>query len=188
MKLHNLKRCSRNLIIELHNWIMEPHNLGSLSPSALHIIQQNINLTLFRKNISPRLLFLDFVFNLYLLSIYRREPLNEAHDKYIWYPRKLLLLTISRLWRYADLRNFRFNFLLYENAPWVLFEVGNVLLCSPFMFENIETIPLIDGQRYTHTVCASALMSILKQWLDSYEKNRLMNVSHVEAFYSYEIL
>ena len=52
--------------MELHNWIMEPHNLGALSPSALHIIQQNINLTLFPKNIYPRLLFLDFVFNLYL--------------------------------------------------------------------------------------------------------------------------
>ena len=71
IKLHNLKRCSINWIVELHNWIMEPHNLGAaLSPSALHIIQQNINLTLFRKNISPRLLFLDFVFNLYLSFIF----------------------------------------------------------------------------------------------------------------------
>ena len=63
----------------------------------------------------------------------------------IWYPRKLQLLTIPRLWRYCGPSNYRFNFLLCWYAPWVFFEVVNVLSCSPFMFENTENIQLIDG-------------------------------------------
>ena len=34
---------------------------------------------------------------------------------------KPTLLTISRLWRYCGLSNYRFNFLLYWYAPWVFF-------------------------------------------------------------------
>ena len=37
---------------------------------------------------------------------------------YIWYPRKLPLLTISRLWRYCGHSNYSFNFLLYWYAAW----------------------------------------------------------------------
>ena len=66
--------------IELHNFeVVELHNYGVLSPSALHIIQQNINKTLFCKNISPQLLFLAFVFNLYLYAISLekgKDPVN----------------------------------------------------------------------------------------------------------------
>ena len=51
---------------------------------------------------------------------------------------KIKLLTISRLWRYCGPSNYRFNFILYWYAPWVFFEVVNVLSCSPFMFENTE--------------------------------------------------
>ena len=52
IELHNLKWCSINWIMDVHNWIMEPHDCGVLSPWALHIIRQTINKTLFRK-ISP---------------------------------------------------------------------------------------------------------------------------------------
>ena len=37
---------------------------------------------------------------------------------YIWYPRKLPLLTISRLWRYCGHSNHSSNFLLYWYAAW----------------------------------------------------------------------
>ena len=37
------------------------------------------------------------------------------------------------------------SFLLHWYAPWVFFEVVNVLSCSPFMFENTENIQLNDG-------------------------------------------
>ena len=52
IELHSLKWCSINWIMDVHNWIMEPHDFGVLSPSALNMIQQTINKTLFRK-ISP---------------------------------------------------------------------------------------------------------------------------------------
>ena len=57
IELHNLKWCSITWIMELRKWIMGPHNLRVLSPSALHMIQQNINKISFRK-ISPE----DFYF------------------------------------------------------------------------------------------------------------------------------
>ena len=47
-----------------------------------------------------------------------------------------------------------------------------MLSCSPFMFENTENIQLIDGWWCT-LVCASAVISPLRQWLDSYAKTRL---------------
>ena len=56
--LHNLKWCSINWIMELHIWIREPHNFGVLSPSTLHVIQQNINITLSCKKHLPTTFFL----------------------------------------------------------------------------------------------------------------------------------
>ena len=49
---------------------MAAHIFWVLAPVALDIIQQNKDKTLFRKNISPRFLFLAFVFNLYLFSLW----------------------------------------------------------------------------------------------------------------------
>ena len=84
-------------------------------------------------------------------------------------PRKSPLLPISRFQRYCGPSNYRFNFLLYWYAPWVFFEVVNVLSCSPFMIENTENIRWI----VVYTVCASAVISTSRQWLDSYAKTRL---------------
>ena len=64
--------------MDIHNWIMEPNNFAVLFSSVLHMIQQNINKTSFRKNISPRLLFLAFVFNMYLyLNTYNVEQFEN---------------------------------------------------------------------------------------------------------------
>ena len=63
---------------------------------------------------------------------------------------KSTLLTISRLWRYCGPSNYRFNFLLYWYAPWVFFEVVNVLSCSPLMFENTENKQLDWRIRHSH--------------------------------------
>ena len=52
-----------------------------------------------------------------------------------------------------------------------LFEVVNVRSCSPVMFENTENKQLMDGI-VVYTVCASAVISPLRQWLDSYAKTR----------------
>ena len=76
---------------------------------------------------------------------------------------KSTLLTISRLWRYCGPSNYRFNFLLYWYAPWVFFEVVNVLSCSPFMFENTENKQL--GWRIRHSHLASTLFHSLVPWL-----------------------
>ena len=75
---------------------------------------------------------------------------------------KSTLLTISRLWRYCGPSNYRFNFLLYWYAPWVFFEVANVLSCSPFMFENAENEQL--DWRIRHSHLASTLFHSLVRW------------------------
>ena len=46
------------------------------------------------------------------ITFYRREPLRGSR-LYIWYPRKLPPLTISRFWRYAALQIVGLIFLLY---------------------------------------------------------------------------
>ena len=70
---------------------------------------------------------------------------------YVWYPRKLPLLTISRPWRYAGLGKCRFIFFCFR-MQHEYFRVFFVLPCSPFMFENTENIPLIEGQWCTQCV------------------------------------
>ena len=75
---------------------------------------------------------------------------------------KIKLLTISRLWRYCGPSNYRFNFILYWYAPWVFFEVVNVLSCSPFMFENTENKQLDWIIRHSHL--APALFHSLVPW------------------------
>ena len=75
---------------------------------------------------------------------------------------KSTLLTISRLWRYCGPSNYRFNILLYWYAPWVFFEVANVLSCSPFMFENTENKQL--DWRIRHSHLASTLFHSLVPW------------------------
>ena len=72
------------------------------------------------------------------------------------------LLTISRLLRYCGPSNYRFNFLLYWYAPWIFFEVVNVLSCSPFMFENTENKQL--NWRIRHSHLASTLFHSLVPW------------------------
>ena len=75
-----------------------------------------------------------------------REALKEPRDSNVGIlENKSTLLTISRLWRYCGPSNYRSNFLLYWYAPWVFFEVVNVLSCSPFMFENTEN-KLLTGE------------------------------------------
>ena len=77
-------------------------------------------------------------------TVYRREPLYEAHDSTFG------ILENYHCWRFhgsgviaalqiKDL--IFFCTFLYMS----IFEVVNVLSCSPFMFENTENIQLFDG-------------------------------------------
>ena len=88
---------------------------------------------------------------------------------YIWYPRKLPLLTISRLWCYCGPSNYRFNFLLYWYAPWVFFWGRQCAFVFPIYVRKYT----FDRWIVVYTVCASAAISPLRQWLDSYAKTRL---------------
>ena len=87
---------------------------------------------------------------------------------YIWYPRKWPLLTISWLWRYCGPSNYRFNFLLY----WYFFWSRQCGFVFPIYVRKYRKYT-IDRWIVVHTVCASAVISPLRQWLDSYAKTRL---------------
>ena len=93
---------------------------------------------------------------------YCREALEPRDSNVGILENKSTLLTISRLWRYCGPSNYRFNFLLYWYAPWVFFEVVNVLSCSPFMFENTENKQL--DWRIRHSHLASTLFHSLVPW------------------------
>ena len=56
-------------------------------------------------------------------------------------------------------------------------QVVNVLLCSPFWSMTV-----------VYTVCTNAVISPLRQLLDSYAKTSLKNVSREEEYYSYAVL
>ena len=90
---------------------------------------------------------------------------------YIWYPRKLPLFTISRLWRYCCPSNYRFDILLYWYAPWVFFR-SSMCFRVPHLCPKIP-IYTIDRWIVVNTVCASMVISSLRQWLDFYTKTRL---------------
>ena len=63
---------------------------------------------------------------------------------YIWYPRKLPLLTISRLWRYCGPSNYMFIFfvLVYTMSIFWGRQCASVFVIN---FENTENKQLIDG-------------------------------------------
>ena len=82
------------------------------------------------------------------------------------------LLTISRLWRYCGPSNYRFNFLLYWYEPWVFFWVRQCAFVFPIYVRKYRKWT-IDRWIVVYTVCASAVISPLRQWLDSYAKTRL---------------
>ena len=71
---------------------------------------------------------------------------------YIWYPQKLPLLTISRLWRYCGPSNYRFDFFLYWYAPWVFFEVVDVFRV-PHLCSKIPKIYNWSMDNGVHSVC-----------------------------------
>ena len=112
------------------------------------------------------------------------EPLNEAHEStfsilenyhcwlYIWYPQKLPLLTISRLWHYCGPSNYRFNFLLYWYASWVLFLGHQCAFVFPIYVWKYRKYT-IDLWIVVYIMCASAVISPLRQWFDSCAKSRL---------------
>ena len=67
------------------------------------------------------------------------------------------------------------------------FEVVNVLLCSPFMFENTENKQLIDGHSGVQSVCFRDDFAV-KTVVGFLRYNSFENVAHVQAFYLYAIL
>ena len=104
--------------------------------------------------------------------LYHREALLRASRLYVWDPRKLPLLPISRLWRYCGPSNYRFNFLLYWYAPWVFFWGRQCAFMFPIYVRKYRKY-IIDRWIVVYTVCASTVISPLRQWLDSYAKTRL---------------
>ena len=92
---------------------------------------------------------------------------------------KPTLLTISRLWRYCGPSNYRFNFLLYWYAPWVFFEVANVLSCSPFMFENTENKQLNWRIRHSHLV-STLFHSLVRWWRPRRIRLQITRLSQLE--------
>ena len=92
---------------------------------------------------------------------------------------KSTLLTISRLWRYCGPSNYRFNFLLYWYAPWVFFEVANVLSCSPFMFENTANKQLDWRIRHSHLV-STLFHSLVRWWRPRRIRPQITRLSQLE--------
>ena len=82
IELHSLKWCSINWIMDVHNWIMEPHDFGALSPSALNMIQQTINKNLFRK-ISPTSIICCLCFQTVLATSAERAVGDNQNLKFI---------------------------------------------------------------------------------------------------------
>ena len=107
-----------------------------------------------------------------LRQIYRRETRLRGPRFYVWNPRKLPLLPISQLWRYSGASNYRFNLLLYWYAPWVLFWGRQCAFMFPIYVRKYRKYT-IDRWIVVYTVCASAVISPSRQWLDSYAKTRL---------------
>ena len=93
--------------------------------------------------------------------------------------KKPTLLTISRLWCYCGPSNYRFNFHLYWYAPWVFFEVANVLSCSPFMFENTENKQLDWRIRHSHLV-STLFHSLVRWWRPRRIRPQITRLSQLE--------
>ena len=91
---------------------------------------------------------------------------------YIWYHRKLTLLMISQLWCYCGPSNYKFNFLLYWYAPWVFFLGHQCAFVFPIYVRKYRKYR-IDRWIVVYTVCAFAVISLLKHWLDYYTKTCL---------------
>ena len=96
----------------------------------------------------------------------------RASRLYVWDPRKLPLLPIWRLWHYCGPSNYRFNFLLYWCPPWVFFWDRQCAFMFPIYIRKYRKYT-IDWWIVMYTVCASAVISPLRQWLDSYAKTHL---------------
>ena len=63
--------------MELHDWIIESYNLGLLSPSPLLTTKKNEDKTLFRKNISLRLLFFWICVQFAFFSLHSENVLTN---------------------------------------------------------------------------------------------------------------
>ena len=82
------------------------------------------------------------------------------------------ITTVSRLWRYCGPSNCRFNFLLYWYATWVFFLGRQCAIVFPIYVRKYRKYT-IDRWIVVYTVCASSVISPLRQWLDSYPKTSL---------------
>ena len=89
-----------------------------------------------------------------------------------WDPRKLTLLSISQPWRYCGPSNYGLNFLLYWYAPWVFLWGRQCAFVFPIYVRKYRKYT-IDRWIVVYTVCASVVISPLRQWLDSYAKTCL---------------
>ena len=78
---------------------------------------------------------------------------------------------ISRLWRYCGPSNYRFNFLMYWFAPWVFLGRQCAFVFPIYVRKYRKNT--IDRWIVVYTVCASVVISPLRQWLDSFAKTRL---------------
>ena len=74
--------------------------------------------------------------------------------------------------RYCGPSNYRFNFLVYWYAPWVFFLGRQCAFVSPIYVRKYRKYT-IDRWIMVYTVCASTVISPLRQWLDSYAETRL---------------
>ena len=117
--------------------------------------------------------------SLYVMPVFVARPREPRDSNVGILENKPTLLTISRLWRYCGPSNYRFNFLLYWYAPWVFFEVANVLSCSPFMFENTENKQLDWRIRHSHLV-STLFHSLVRWWRPRRIRPQITRLSQLE--------
>ena len=160
--LHHCLLCSTQYVIIFVQW----HAQWRTNPDTTHINRCLISTQKLHKikktmQCSPPVCFC-------------REALKEPHDSNVGIlENKLTLLTILRFWRYCGPSNYRFNFLLYWYAPWVFFLRSSMCFRVPHLCSKIPKINNWSMVKVVYKVCASAVISPLRQWLDSYAKTRL---------------
>ena len=149
---------SLTFVREIHRWPVNSPHKGPVKRKCFHLMMSSWY-TIHRCWNWTAYQTIELAMDSTLIVARLKEP--RDHNVGIL-ENKSTLLTISRLWRYCGPSNYRFNFLLYWYAPWVFFEVVNVLSCSPFMFENTENKQL--GWRIRHSQLASTLFHSLVPW------------------------
>ena len=68
---------------------------------------------------------------------------------------------------------------MYWYAPWVFFEVVNVLSCSPFMFENTENKQLDWRIRHSH-LAPTLFHSLVPWWRPRRIRPQITRLSQLE--------